>query len=99
VPFTWATAVPAPHRQAFRDLLGRDLDADARVLVRGTIDCIVLQPSGRATILEFKTGSPAPWHEEQVAVYVRAAQQVWPGVHIEARLVHADSPSSRGIAE
>jgi ATP-dependent exoDNAse (exonuclease V) beta subunit len=41
-------------------------------LVRGVIDCVVVTPDGRATLVEFKTGGPRPEHEAQAAIYAAA---------------------------
>ena len=40
--------------------------------VRGVIDCVVVTPDERVTVLEFKTGRPRPEHEAQAAVYAEA---------------------------
>jgi ATP-dependent helicase/nuclease subunit A len=43
-------------------------------LVRGVVDCLVVAPDGRATVLEFKTGAPRPEHLDQTAWYARAVE-------------------------
>jgi ATP-dependent helicase/nuclease subunit A len=62
---------------------------DDRV-VRGTIDCLVRHGSD-LTVLEFKTGRPRPEHRAQLDVYRRAAERLFPGVRVHARLVYATS--------
>ncbi len=57
-------------------------------VVRGTIDCLVQASDGGVTVLEFKTGRRRPEHEQQAALYKRAAEQVFPGVWVQARLVY-----------
>ena len=65
------------------------LAVDGRV-VRGTIDCLVRRPEGGAvTVLEFKTGRPRPDHRAQVDVYRLAAQALFPGTNVVARLVYS----------
>jgi ATP-dependent exoDNAse (exonuclease V) beta subunit len=58
------------------------------VVLRGTIDCLVR--TGEAlTVLEFKTGRPQPLHEEQLAIYVQAARQLFPRLTVQGRLIYA----------
>jgi ATP-dependent helicase/nuclease subunit A len=40
--------------------------------VRGLVDCLVIEPGGTATVVEFKTGRPRPEHYAQAAWYARA---------------------------
>jgi ATP-dependent exoDNAse (exonuclease V) beta subunit len=64
--------------------------------LRGTIDCIVRDESGMFTVLEFKTGRPRREHAAQVELYRRAAEHLFAGHLVKARLVYA-SESSAGI--
>jgi ATP-dependent exoDNAse (exonuclease V) beta subunit len=57
--------------------------------LRGTIDCLVRDAAGDLTVLEFKTGGPRPEHREQVELYRRAAQRMFPAAAVHARLVYA----------
>jgi hypothetical protein len=41
------------------------------------------------TVLELKTGRPAPEHERQLAIYLTAARALFPGTPVEGRLVYA----------
>jgi ATP-dependent exoDNAse (exonuclease V) beta subunit len=59
-------------------------------VVRGTIDCIVQGPDGAMTILEFKTGRRRPEHHQQLETYRAAAERLFPGVSVHARLVYAE---------
>jgi ATP-dependent helicase/nuclease subunit A len=59
-------------------------------LVRGTIDCLIRTGSDRMTVLEFKTGRPREEHRVQLDLYRRAAERLFPGCMIDARLVYAD---------
>ena len=63
-------------------------DSGGVAFLRGTIDCLVL--SGETlTVLEFKTGRPQKTHEDQLALYVRAARALFPGRTIDGRLIYA----------
>jgi hypothetical protein len=42
--------------------------------VRGAVDCVIVRPDGRATVLELKTGRPRPEHEAQAALYAGAVE-------------------------
>jgi ATP-dependent exoDNAse (exonuclease V) beta subunit len=42
--------------------------------VRGAVDCVIVRPNGRATVLELKTGRPRPEHEAQAALYAGAVE-------------------------
>jgi hypothetical protein len=66
--------------------------------VRGTIDCLVQQPSGAVTVLEFKTGRPRPGHLRQVELYKAAAARLFPGVPVEARLVYSNEAAVTGMS-
>jgi ATP-dependent helicase/nuclease subunit A len=67
------------------------LKVDDRV-VRGTIDCLVRQSGERVTVLEFKTGRRRVEHRAQTEVYRQAAQALFPGTTVEARLVYPEEP-------
>jgi ATP-dependent helicase/nuclease subunit A len=58
--------------------------------LRGTIDCLVRDESGRVTVLDFKTGRPRPEHQAQIELYRRAAACMFPGDRVEAHLVYPD---------
>jgi ATP-dependent helicase/nuclease subunit A len=45
-------------------------------IVRGVVDCLVVAPGGRVTVVELKTGRPKPEHEQQAALYARAMAAV-----------------------
>lgn len=62
--------------------------ADGR-FVRGSIDCLVRTADDRLTVLEFKTGRPRDEHRAQVDLYRQAAERLFPGCAIDARLVYA----------
>ena len=49
----------------------------------------------KITILEFKTGQPRPEHQAQLHVYHRAAERLFPGLSIDARLVYAAHARNR----
>jgi len=58
-------------------------------IVRGTIDCLVRTAPDRMTVLEFKTGRPREEARSQLDLYRQAAERLFPGTVIEARLVYA----------
>jgi ATP-dependent exoDNAse (exonuclease V) beta subunit len=66
---------------------------DGRI-VRGTIDCLVRSADDRVTVLEFKTGRRRPEHDAQAEFYRKAAQAVFPGAVVEARLIYAEDVPS-----
>ena len=59
-------------------------------IVRGTIDCLVRTASDRMALLEFKTGRPREQDRLQLDLYRQAAERLFPGVTIDARLVYAE---------
>jgi ATP-dependent helicase/nuclease subunit A len=59
------------------------------VVLRGTIDCAIRDATGRVTLLEFKTGRPRDEHQIQLDLYRKAAERLFPGAAIDARLVYA----------
>ena len=64
------------------------LTEEPRQILRGCIDCLVRRPDGTIVVVEFKTGRPRAEHETQLAVYVRAAESMYPGARVEGRLVY-----------
>ncbi len=59
-------------------------------MVRGSIDCLVRGREGQVTVLEFKTGRRREAHARQADLYARAAQAVFPGSPVEARVIYAE---------
>jgi len=57
-------------------------------IVRGTIDCLARTGTDEITVLEFKTGRPRPWHQEQLHVYRKAAQALFPADQVIAEVVY-----------
>jgi ATP-dependent exoDNAse (exonuclease V) beta subunit len=64
------------------------LSYDGRI-VRGTIDCLARTGPDEVTVLEFKTGRPRAWHQEQVRIYQKAAQALFPSNQIVAQVVYS----------
>jgi hypothetical protein len=62
---------------------------NARLILRGTFDCLIRRTDGGITILELKTGKPAPEHQEQLATYLTAARALFPGAAVEGKLIYA----------
>ena len=58
------------------------------VVVRGRIDCLVIRPDGRVTVIEFKTGRPRPEHARQVELYRDALHAAWPDRDIQTRVLY-----------
>ena len=58
-------------------------------LLRGTIDCLVVRPGSSVAVVEFKTGRRRPEHDAQLAVYVEAAREMFPGTPVEGTLIYA----------
>ncbi|MBI2828804.1 MAG: UvrD-helicase domain-containing protein [Acidobacteria bacterium] len=59
-----------------------------KAVLRGTIDCLVRTAPDRMTLLEFKTGRPRDDHRVQLDFYRQAAERLFPGVTVDARLVY-----------
>jgi ATP-dependent exoDNAse (exonuclease V) beta subunit len=64
-------------------------------VVRGTIDCLI-RVGGRIVVLEFKTGRTARGHDLQVELYRQAAQALFPGAVVEARVIYVQDTSRNG---
>ena len=67
--------------------------ASSQMILRGTFDCLILGRDGGVTVLELKTGKPAPEHGEQLEMYLTAARAMFPGTHVEGMLVYAHAGS------
>jgi len=63
-------------------------DQPAGRILRGTIDCLVHCSDGAVSVLEFKTGGRRASHERQLSLYVRAAEQLFPGSVVRGRLIY-----------
>ena len=61
---------------------------DGPVVLRGVIDGVAVMPDNRVIILEFKTGARRAAHEQQLALYLRAAGELFPGRAVEGRLIY-----------
>jgi ATP-dependent helicase/nuclease subunit A len=59
------------------------------VVLRGTIDAVVLTDDATATVVEFKTGGRRPEHEMQLALYIDAARALFPDRQVNGRLIYA----------
>jgi ATP-dependent exoDNAse (exonuclease V) beta subunit len=58
-------------------------------IVRGAIDCLIRTAPDRITVLEFKTGRRRDEDDVQLGLYRRAAERLFPGSAVDARLVYA----------
>ena len=68
--------------------------ASSQLILRGTFDCLVLRQDGGITVLELKTGKPAPEHGQQLEVYLTAARAMFPGSAVDGKLVYAAAGSA-----
>jgi ATP-dependent exoDNAse (exonuclease V) beta subunit len=59
------------------------------VVLRGTIDCLVVGPDGTVVVVEFKTGRPRVSHQQQLDIYVDAARLLFPGASVSGQLIYA----------
>ena len=66
----------------------------SQTILRGTFDCLIQRSDGGMTVLELKTGKPAPEHEQQLEMYLTAARAMFPGTPVEGKLIYAHSGSS-----
>ena len=58
------------------------------VTVRGTIDCVAIGDDGAVTVVEFKTGSRHPSHQQQLDLYVQAGRLLFPSAQVSGRLIY-----------
>ena len=65
----------------------------SQVILRGTFDCLIQRRDGGVTVLELKTGKPAPEHAQQLEMYLVAARAMFPGTPVEGKLVYARHPN------
>ena len=63
--------------------------ASSQMILRGTFDCLIQRRDGGMTVLELKTGKPAPEHEQQLEMYLIAARAMFPGTPVEGKFVYA----------
>jgi RecB family exonuclease len=63
-------------------------DPGSRRVVRGIVDCLVLDPAGGATIVEIKTGVPRPEHRSQAEAYAAAAAAALKFPNISVKIVY-----------
>jgi ATP-dependent helicase/nuclease subunit A len=63
-------------------------DSQGPIVLRGTIDCLA-RTGQSLVVVEFKTGRRQDGHEEQLALYLRAARLLFPADRIEGRLIYA----------
>jgi ATP-dependent helicase/nuclease subunit A len=59
------------------------------VVLRGTIDCVVVGTDGTVVVVEFKTGRPRISHQQQLDIYVDAARLLFPGASVSGQLIYA----------
>jgi hypothetical protein len=71
--------------------------ASSQMILRGTFDCLIQRRDGGMTVLELKTGKPAPEHDQQLEIYLTAARAMFPGTPVEGRLVYARNLDDRPL--
>ena len=71
--------------------------AASDVLLRGTFDCLVEGRDGSLTVVELKTGKPAPGHQEQLSLYLAAARAMFPDRRVDGQLVYAQYLDDRSL--
>jgi ATP-dependent helicase/nuclease subunit A len=71
--------------------------ASAQMILRGTFDCLIQRRDGGMTVLELKTGKPAPEHDKQLEIYLTAARAMFPGTPVEGKLVYARNLDDRPL--
>jgi ATP-dependent exoDNAse (exonuclease V) beta subunit len=64
-------------------------DPVSQHIMRGAIDCLVWRPDGGITVVEFKTGRRRAVHEQQLSIYVRATEAIFPGTAVDGLLIYA----------
>lgn len=77
--------VPADASVVFEAAYSR-LRSDG-VVERGAVDCLIVAGDA-VTVLEFKTGRPRTEHERQLAAYVEAVRQQYPGRPVDGRVIY-----------
>jgi ATP-dependent exoDNAse (exonuclease V) beta subunit len=63
-------------------------EGGAARIVRGTIDCLVRKSNGTLLVVELKTGRRQPAHDDQLAIYVRAARALYPDTPVEGVVLY-----------
>ena len=64
-------------------------DAGA-IILRGTIDCLVLRDDGSVVVLELKTGRPRNSHRQQLDLYIQAARALFPDAAVSGHLIYPE---------
>jgi hypothetical protein len=59
-------------------------------VVRGVIDGLVRRPDGSIVVLVLAMGAPAPQDEENLAQYLKAARQMFPGADVNGRTLYCN---------
>jgi len=57
--------------------------------LRGVVDCLVVDGTGAATVVEFKTGQPRPEHQGQAELYARAIGAILGFSGVKSRVFYA----------
>ena len=91
VPFS-LQILPVEPRAAGDLATGGLVDSPSReLIVRGTIDCLVMLPDGRVKVVDFKTGVPTEQDQRQLDLYVQAARLLFPGREVAGMLVYPEN--------
>jgi ATP-dependent helicase/nuclease subunit A len=90
VPFSLRVTVPSVLAEPDPANVGSLPSTKSQTLVlRGTIDCLVVNDDGSVLVLEIKTGTPRPSHQQQLDVYLEAARALFPEVSVTGKLIYA----------
>ena len=84
VPFSMRLA-PRGAGSGEREAGSREREA---VVLRGTMDCLVVRPDGSVVVVEFKTGRARPSHQRQLDIYLDAARALFPGAPVSGQLIY-----------
>jgi ATP-dependent helicase/nuclease subunit A len=81
--------VPFSMRLPPAPAAAKDSTPGQTVILRGTIDCLVVRPDGSVVVVEFKTGRPRESHDRQLETYLDAARALFPAAEVSGRLIYA----------
>jgi ATP-dependent helicase/nuclease subunit A len=88
VPFSFRIPAGTPGLASVGAAGGRVGQSPGELIVRGTIDCLVMLPDGRLTVVDFKTGARREQDRRQLDLYVEAVRALNPGREVTGLLVY-----------
>jgi ATP-dependent helicase/nuclease subunit A len=78
---------------------GRVDPSSRELIVRGAIDCLVMMPDGRLTVVDFKTGVRREQDQRQLDLYVEAVRALYPGRDVTGVLVYPEEERNQSGAD